>query len=298
MRKRIYGLMLLVLAGAFATGCATLTAEQQDQWDWLIKNKIIKGAKQYKNPGTAVVLNLIGGLAELSYLDMDDKAPGGYQMTCCVLLGPAFPISWFWSLPLAAHNTQIANMEHTIKAHLYEIPIDLGGKADIPIKKPKKTRKPKEIPPDITKKPKDFEPLPEEQRPKLAVFNFEDKSPGGKTDYGSIVADLFHTALYQTECFRLIEREQIRKVLLEQDFANTERVSEDTAVQIGKLLKVEYILVGSIAKLGTKFVITARVIKVATGETAAVSPTKKANSAEEIDTVVNSMATFLGAKFR
>jgi TolB-like protein len=298
MRNRIYSLILLVLAGAFASGCATLTAKQQDQWDWLIKNKIITGPKEYKKPGAAAVFNLIGGLAELSYLDMDDKAPGGYQMTCCVLLGPAFPISWCWSIPLAIHNTRIANMQHTIKAHLYEIPIDLGGDADIPVGKPKKTRKPKEIPPDLTAKPKDFEPLPEEQRPRLAVFNFEDKSPAGKSDYGSIVADLFHTSLYQTECFRLIEREQIRKVLLEQDFGNTERVSEDAAVQIGKLLKVEYILIGSIAKLGTKFVITARVINVSRGDTAAAAPTKKANSAEEIDTVVNSMATFLGAKFR
>jgi len=162
----------------------------------------------------------------------------------------------------------------------------------------KETGKEVETPPELKNKPNDFKPLPEAKRPMVAVFNFEDQTPKGKAGYGKIVAELFHSALYQTKCFRLIERERLKNLIAEQKLGNTELFSEDQAVQIGKLLKVEYVLLGSIAKMEKQFVLTARLIRVSTGETAAAAPSTKAKSADEIDTVVNSMANNLGTQFR
>ncbi|MHC4662548.1 MAG: CsgG/HfaB family protein [Planctomycetota bacterium] len=258
-----------------------------------MKNQgIVTRPEPHRSKVAAAFLNLIPGLAELAYLDLQDKAPGGHQMVCCALF-PALPVNWFWSIPLAIHNTDIANIQHTIKAHLHEIPEELGGTLKTG---PPDAEEP--LLPEIIEKPGVREPVPKGTQPKVAVFNFDDKTPGAETNYGEIVAEFFHSAMFNTESFRLMEREQIMKILREQNFGTTDIVDKTKTIKIGKLLQVEYILVGSIAKMGTVYAINARMINVKTGETAAAAPTGKAEREEDIDSAVKSMADYLGAQFR
>jgi TolB-like protein len=259
------------------------------------------------SPGLAACLNILPGFGDF-YLAINTDH--GSQWTFGIINLALWPRSIAWGIPQAAIDAVTINKINTVAYYRYDPegqamlreargePVEPGPPEEIMPVKPKKPEKAKPLPPDLIEKPKGFEPIPKEKRPKVAVFNFKDKTPGAKTNYGDIVAKFFHTALFHTECFRLIEREQISKVLQEQNFAASEMVDQTTAVEIGKLLKVEYILIGSVAKMGTIYNINARIISITTGETAAAAPTGKAHREEDIDETVTSMAYYLGSKFR
>lgn len=56
------------------------------------------------------------------------------------------------------------------------------------------------------------------------------------------VEELVTTSIFATNRFDLVEREQIMSVLAEQDFGTTERVTPQSAAQIGRMLGADYML--------------------------------------------------------
>jgi curli biogenesis system outer membrane secretion channel CsgG len=68
------------------------------------------------------------------------------------------------------------------------------------------------------------------------------------------VSDLLVDALVEDGSFRVIERKRLDALLAEQDFSNSERAdpSAKTLAAVGKMLGVQYIIVGSITKFGTE----------------------------------------------
>jgi len=62
--------------------------------------------------------------------------------------------------------------------------------------------------------------------------------------------DRLHHQLSQTGAFSLHERAGLHKVLVEQDLQMTDLVDPDTAVPIGKLVGVPYIVIASITQSG------------------------------------------------
>ena len=95
-------------------------------------------------------------------------------------------------------------------------------------------------------------------RPMVAVLDFDFGSVqqwwSGTQDIGSGVSDMLVDALVNDGSFRLIERKRLDALLAEQNFANSERAdpSAKTLAQIGKVLGVKYVIVGSITKFGTE----------------------------------------------
>lgn len=108
----------------------------------------------------------------------------------------------------------------------------------------------------------DLNPVPRESRWIIAVPNFEVRSGsvklGGKelddqeqafyTELGSGVADVFVTEAFRSEQFRITERAELDKVILEQDLASSGRVNEQTAAEVGKITGAELIVLGSLSQ--------------------------------------------------
>ena len=92
----------------------------------------------------------------------------------------------------------------------------------------------------------------------IAVLPFDDGSIDenwwGDYDVGSGVSDEFVTALLnlKTKKFRVIEREQIQRVLEEQEFGASGLVDASTAAHIGKILGVQFLLMGRVTEFSNK----------------------------------------------
>ncbi len=81
---------------------------------------------------------------------------------------------------------------------------------------------------------------------RLAVADFEDKMRGGSgfwvPEYGSGLRDMLTTELFQTNRFIVLEREQLKAVLAEQDLGASGRVKRETAAAIGELEGAEILV--------------------------------------------------------
>ena len=90
----------------------------------------------------------------------------------------------------------------------------------------------------------------------IAVLPFDDGSIkrtwGEKFDLGKGVADELVTALLATNRFRLIERAEIDRVLEEQNLGKDGAIDPQTAAEIGKILGVQYLVIGRITEFSTK----------------------------------------------
>jgi curli biogenesis system outer membrane secretion channel CsgG len=95
-------------------------------------------------------------------------------------------------------------------------------------------------------------------RPTIAVLAFEygtiQRWWSGTWDIGEGISDMIVDELVNDGSFRVIERKRLDAILAEQNFSNSERAdpSAKTIAQIGKVLGVKYLVVGSVTKFGTE----------------------------------------------
>src|SRR6478672_4159233 len=95
-------------------------------------------------------------------------------------------------------------------------------------------------------------------RPAVAVLNFDygtiEHWWNGNQDIGQGVSDLLVDELVTDGSYRVIERKRLDAILAEQNFSQSERAdpSAKTLAQVGKVLGVKYMIVGSITKFGTE----------------------------------------------
>jgi curli biogenesis system outer membrane secretion channel CsgG len=76
----------------------------------------------------------------------------------------------------------------------------------------------------------------------------------GTWDIGKGIADLIVDELVNDGTYRIIERKRLDEILAEQNFSNSDRADPSAAAlaQVGKVLGVKYMIVGSITKFGTE----------------------------------------------
>ncbi|MBI4776311.1 MAG: hypothetical protein HY788_19380 [Deltaproteobacteria bacterium] len=101
-------------------------------------------------------------------------------------------------------------------------------------------------------------------RPTVAVLDFE--SIGSEEHLGKAVAEIMRTELIGTEKFRVIERAQIGKAIKEHELRQSGLLDDESVVQLGKLLGADFIVVGSVVKIGGAYTINSRMLNVVTGE--------------------------------
>jgi len=101
--------------------------------------------------------------------------------------------------------------------------------------------------------------------PTVAVMPF---TAGSSFDSGALVglSSAMGTQLVKTGKFRVLEREQVDAILREQSFQQSGACDGgDCAIEVGKLLSVDRLVVGHVAKVGEIFTLSARLVNVESG---------------------------------
>ena len=73
---------------------------------------------------------------------------------------------------------------------------------------------------------------------------------GTDIDVGRGVSDMLVTSLVNDGTYSVIERALLDQILAEQEFASSDRVDSSSAAQIGRVLSVDAIIVGSVTQFG------------------------------------------------
>jgi curli biogenesis system outer membrane secretion channel CsgG len=97
-----------------------------------------------------------------------------------------------------------------------------------------------------------------QQKKRVAVLDFDYATVstaaaaifGTNVDVGKGVADLLVDDLVKSGVYSVIERKALDKVLAEQNFSNSNRADPSTAAQLGRVLGVDAIIIGSITQFG------------------------------------------------
>jgi TolB-like protein len=106
--------------------------------------------------------------------------------------------------------------------------------------------------------------IPEGARVNIAVVDLE--AYGISDTEVQALTNRLRVELFQTGRFAVVERDQMRAIMEEQDFQQTGCTTNECLVEVGQLLNVQQIIAGSISKVGEVFSIEVRVIDVLTGE--------------------------------
>ena len=115
---------------------------------------------------------------------------------------------------------------------------------------------------------------------KVAVLDFRPQSI--LPNDARVLVDLLGSALAPRQArFLVLERSQIEKVMTEVQFARSDNVDQTQQLQIGRLLAADFVIVGSLARIGSRYIIDAKIIDVATGETRRSSSAVR-NSLDEL----------------
>lgn len=94
----------------------------------------------------------------------------------------------------------------------------------------------------------------------LAVFPFQTDETLAKKRVNFAVSELYLEQLNKTGTFKPVERMQLDAVLKEQKVGLSGAVDSETAAKVGKVLGARLLLIGSVARMGNSYQISARLI--------------------------------------
>lgn len=95
----------------------------------------------------------------------------------------------------------------------------------------------------------------------IAVVDF--KANGVADNIASAVTEAFNVEIFKSGVYQVIERSQIQKIVNEQKFQMSGMTDSEYA-KFGQLLGADYITVGSVSRLGEKYIINVRIVEVKT----------------------------------
>lgn len=108
-------------------------------------------------------------------------------------------------------------------------------------------------------------PKPAAPVPLVAVMPFEGRQVGA--DEAAILSEALAAEMTRSGEVRLMERSQMDKILAEQGFQNSGACSgTECAVEVGQILGIDRMVVGSVGHIGRTYVLSARMVNVGTGE--------------------------------
>ena len=105
----------------------------------------------------------------------------------------------------------------------------------------------------------------EDNRPTVAILDFEGQGIG--IQEVQTLTERMRTEIGNTDAVRLIERKAIESIMAEQGLAQSGCVSDECAAEVGQLLGVQFMINGSIGKLGDSYTIDVKMFSVETGAT-------------------------------
>ena len=128
----------------------------------------------------------------------------------------------------------------------------------------KKARKPKSVTKKKKKKKGETTIKKPLEKMLVAVLDFEGKNM--ESSDAGIITDFVSQEMLNSGYFKVLERGAINDIMSEVNFQQSGCTSAECAVQIGKILAVKKMVVGSVSKLGKKFFITVRMVDVETSQ--------------------------------
>src|ERR1035437_9319318 len=127
--------------------------------------------------------------------------------------------------------------------------------------------------------------------PLLAVMPLEARQVS--PDEAVILSEALASELQNSGEVRVMERSQMERILSEQGFQKSGACSgTECAVEVGQLLGIDSMVVGSVGKLGRTFVLVARMVDVTSGEVLK-SSTRQAQG--EIDQILTGLVPDVAA---
>jgi len=87
----------------------------------------------------------------------------------------------------------------------------------------------------------------------VAILEFKNKTEGYAWSWyraGEAAQDMFVTELVKRGSFRVMERERLEAILEEKNLHLSGDIDPKTAVKLGKMIGVEYLIVGAVTELG------------------------------------------------
>lgn len=130
------------------------------------------------------------------------------------------------------------------------------------VKKPNravaKVKKPQEI-----QKPK---LVVKGERVKIGITEFRSLNEEAKKDnLGEIISEVLTISFVSSQAFKIIERDQLRKIIKELKLSESGIIDSSYAKEIGKIAGADAIVTGSVIKIGNDLRLNARIIDVESG---------------------------------
>ncbi|OQX96194.1 hypothetical protein B6I21_01665 [candidate division KSB1 bacterium 4572_119] len=108
------------------------------------------------------------------------------------------------------------------------------------------------------------------QQQTIAILDFSNNSLMDKDKYSSLsggLAEIFITELSKVSSLKIVERQKINELIQEMQLAQSGMVSEETGVQVGRLVGAKYLVFGSYMVINKKIRVDTRIVEIETGLT-------------------------------
>lgn len=137
-------------------------------------------------------------------------------------------------------------------------------------------------------------PLFAQDKETLAVLDFQTEAVS-KTEMGAIV-EFLSAELFNTDKYIVIDVSQRQTILKEMEFSNSGCTDDSCALEIGKLLSAELIVTGNLSKVGSRYLLSAKMLQTETSRTVGTANGKFGNLDDLIDGLEEIAATLSGAE--
>jgi curli biogenesis system outer membrane secretion channel CsgG len=138
-------------------------------------------------------------------------------------------------------------------------------------------------------------------KPVVAVLYFDNNSFGkDRADYdglGKGIADMLITDMAANPNVRVVERERIQALIVEQNLTKQGSIDPQTAIRLGKIVGAQYMIVGGfLSDSKGKLVLTARTINVETSVIA--NPVRLDASGDDVLGLIGKLSTKLNTEMK
>ncbi len=127
-----------------------------------------------------------------------------------------------------------------------------------------------------------------QEKSRVAILPFEAREVSQSES--QVITELFETALVKTGVYNIIEQNQIEAIAEAQAYSLSGCVDDSCAVEVGKLLSAELIVIGTISKVGNKYIANSKIIDVALGKNIKADSVSADNLAEMTETKISFLA--------
>ena len=125
----------------------------------------------------------------------------------------------------------------------------------------------------------------------LAIMNYTNLNQNNSL-IETYISDEIILQLFLKEKFQIIEREQIDYIIKEQKLSASGLINEKSAIELGGILSIDAIILGSISDINNNIIINTKIVSPITGEIIFIDKTSTLKT-REFDMIVNNNQTII-----